>query len=101
MAIKLSDLQKRTRTIKVKFQGDELTVKYKMNIITPAFLAEKLEIGAQLAQVIESWDLLDEEGNQIAITAELFETLPTQFQADVMVAITDDMSLARDDQKKI
>lgn len=101
MAIHLADLQKRTRTVRVSFQGEELNVTYKINIVTPAFLAEKLKIEEQLARAIEGWDLLGEDGKPVPITYEVFEVLPTQFQAEIMMALTDDMRITSDEQKKI
>lgn len=100
MPIKLSDLQKATKNVVVKFYGDELNVEYKINVVTPAFLEEKPKLTEQLARVIEHWDLVDENGDELPHDVKMMEKLPVQLHTKLMNSIITDMNLAGEDQKK-
>lgn len=99
MAIKLSDIQKKTKSLSLSFQGETLHLDYKINVVTPAFLDEKLDLKNQLVQSIASWDLEDDEGKMSEISVETFDQLPVQFQIDLMTAITEDMKVVSTDEK--
>jgi hypothetical protein len=100
MSIKISDLQKKTKKINITFQEETLNVEYKINVVTPAFVEEKLKLYQQLARAISSWDLMNEDGSMVEISEETFKTLPVQLQTTLLSAITDDMKVAGEDQKK-
>ncbi len=99
MAIKLSDLQKKTRGIEIGFQGGTLKIEYRLNVVTPAFLRSKLGLSEQLEQTIESWDLMDDDGQPLPVSLEVLDGLPTQLQVELIRAITDDMRVASEDAK--
>lgn len=99
MAIKLSDLQKKTRKIDIKFQDGDLEIEYRLNVITPTFLRSKMELSEQLNQALVRWDLLDDNGEPIPVSAEVLDNLPTQLQFELIRAITEDMRVASEDAK--
>jgi hypothetical protein len=90
MGIRLADLQKRTRKITVVFQDEPVTVEYLVNVITPAFVAEKTDMVAQIKEAVVAWDVLDEDGKPIP-PAEIADHLPLAFLGVVMEAIVADM----------
>lgn len=99
MAIKLSDLQKATRKISLNFQGETLEVEYRLNVITPAFLRAELKLHEQLEKAVARWDLVDDNGNEIPVSLEVMDHLPTQLQAEMIAAITEDMRVASEEAK--
>jgi hypothetical protein len=100
MTIKLSDIQNKTRTIEVAFQGGTLEIDYRLNVITPAFLRSNLPLHEQLGQTITHWGLTDDDGKELPVSAEVLDALSVQFQSEVMKAITADMRAASEDEKK-
>jgi hypothetical protein len=90
MPIKLSDLQKRTRTIEVEYQGDVVNVTYLVNVITPAFLSEQPDAVVQIGAAVTAWDVLDDAGKPISPT-EIANQLPLGFLSAVLEALTGDM----------
>ncbi len=99
MAIKLSDLKKRTKKVSIDFQKETLEVEYYINVITPAFLRAKMEISEQLAEAIAGWDLMDDAGKAIPISLDVMVGLPVELQAMLINAITNDMRTAGDEEK--
>ena len=99
MAIKLSDLHKATRKISITFQGETLEVEYRLNVITPAFLRAELKLHEQLEKAVVRWDLVDDAGNEIPVSLEVLDQLPTQLQVEMITAITEDMRVASEDAK--
>lgn len=111
MAVKLSDLLKNERTIKVDIQGTDLTVTYRPSSITPetqdVFYAmmEKQRSGLALAEILTqrvvAWDLTDDEGEEIEISFDELKTIPVDVLAFVSNAILADMEADADDQKNL
>ncbi|PKN85448.1 MAG: hypothetical protein CVU46_11085 [Chloroflexi bacterium HGW-Chloroflexi-8] len=97
--IKLSDLQKKIKKLDIQFQGEVLSISYHINVITPEFLDESLDIPKQLEKAIAAWDLVDDDGNSLEVTEATLRQLPTQFLVEISSAITKDMQVG-DDEKK-
>ncbi|NPV85983.1 MAG: hypothetical protein HPY45_08255 [Anaerolineae bacterium] len=106
MAIRYKDLNAKTRTITVYYDGESLDVTYRLNAITPAALRELrgLEsaesLAAQVGMVVESWDVLDDKGQRIKPTREFAEKLPVDFLAAVITGIVDDVRAPDGEEKK-
>lgn len=90
MPIKLSDLLKRTRVITVEFQGETVTVTYRLNAVTPALLSGKPSAVEQVKAVVEEWDVLDDRGRPMAPDV-IAEQMPTMFLEAVLSAVVQDM----------
>lgn len=90
MGIRLTDLQKRTRTITITFQDEPVEIEYLVNVVTPAFVTEKTDMVAQIKEAVVAWDVLDDEGQPIQ-PAKIAEHLPLAFLSAVMEAIIADM----------
>jgi hypothetical protein len=93
MGMKLADLRSKTASVKVEFGDDTLTVNYRPNAITPnaklmifrgmdggATQAEREnafdDFATGMAEIIESWDLLGEDGKPLPVTKDLLLSLP-------------------------
>lgn len=100
MSIKISDLQNKTKKLSVVFQDETINIEYKVNVVTPAFLRKEHSLGEQLSLAIVHWDVTDDDGNEAEPSVELFDSLPIGFQGGLMRAITDDMRIVGDDEKK-
>ena len=104
--MKLSDLTKKTRTVAVTVDDQEVPVKYRVHVVTPGFLAAVQELDDldaimyQIEQVIVSWDVLDDDGNPIPATKEaiLKFGIPLEFLTRVLTAITADMRMSKDEK---
>lgn len=104
--MKLSDLTKKTRSVAVTVDDQEVPVKYRVHVVTPGFLAAVQEmddldaIMYQIEQVIVSWDVLDDDGNPIPATKEaiLKFGIPLEFLTRVLTAITADMRMSKDEK---
>ena len=106
MPIRLSDLQKRTRTIPVRFQEEECLVTYRVNALTPAFLTGLVELKtlreillAQVNEVVDQWDIVNENDEAIS-PSEISPKLPIEFLKAVVDAISADMAAPGDAEKK-
>lgn len=106
MPIKLQEMLQRTRVFEMTFQGENLKVEYRINVVTPAFLAQVDKLSTreslimQIETVVERWELLDENGKELQPTRELLEKLPTDFLAEVLNAIVADMGTPGAEEKK-
>ncbi len=98
MSVKLIDLQKRTKTVQVEYQGDVIYVEYRVNVVTPAFVSSELSPVEQITQVVADWDVLDDMDQHIP-PAEVADKLPVGFLSRVMEAIVADMRVG-DAEKK-
>jgi hypothetical protein len=93
MAIRLSDLRRKTRSVTVHYQGEDVNVEYYVNAVTPEFLLSSNEPLDQIKRVVASWDVQDDDGNNLA-PAEIADKLPIAFLNAVISAIIEDMTLS-------
>lgn len=101
MAIRLADLQKETRKIEVTVGGETLTVEYRVNVVTPAFLNSNPGVVEQLETALVSWDLLGEKGDEpLPITTDVLQTIPVSVLSLILEKITDDIRGPGSDEKK-
>lgn len=98
MPVRLSDLQKRTRTIQIEYQGDPVNITYLINVITPAFLADQKDAVEQVKAAVTAWDVLDDEGNPIP-PEEIAGQMPLEFLNAVLEAVVADMRGAGAEKK--
>lgn len=104
MGMKLTDLRNKTASVAVEFEGDTLTVNYRPNALTPQAKlmvfrgqdggktqAERErsanDFAAGLASIIESWDLLGDDGKPLPVTTELLLALPDALLAAIWVGM--------------
>lgn len=96
--MKLSELQKKVRTVEVAYQDETLHVDYLANAVTPAFIAEKPDLYDQLLRVVTAWDVLDENGNPLP-PADIIQQMPVQLLDLIMQAIVADMRVGAAQKK--
>jgi hypothetical protein len=106
VAILLSQMMAKTKIVNVKYQGDNLDVTYRVNIVTPAFSSELQDksgiewLTEQVLRVVDKWDLLDSVGIPLPVIRENVIGLPTTFLQAVLAGIVDDMRAPGADEKK-
>lgn len=101
MAIRIANLGTDTRTVELSIDNEVLRVVYRPSGVTPVTedrlraMAADQRGGASLvvllADVLVSWDLLDNDGTPYPITAESLSCLPTLFLARLTDAIKQDV----------
>jgi hypothetical protein len=103
MPIRLAELTKATRTVVQTFEGteDTLSITYRPSAWTPAVMNEHLSavssgntpeaLVLDLATLLVSWDLLDDKGKPIPITAESLRRVSLEVLNVVLGAINADM----------
>lgn len=106
MPIRLADLENDERTCEVEYEGETGNITYRPSLYTPALEDEyqtsmetNRPTGAMckmLAKILVAWEVLDEEGEPIAIEFEVLRQLPGRFITVMMNAITSDILASRD-----
>lgn len=101
MPIRVSALTADRRTIKVDFGDDTLNLTYKPSAVNAVQEARELEerekgqvLLAQarsLAEIITSWDVQDDDGKPLPVSADVMAPLGLDFTAKVTRAILDDL----------
>lgn len=99
MPVRFGDLYHRTRKVQVEYQGDVVNVEYRVNAITPAFVAANLDPVSQIKEVVVTWDVLDDSGNPI-LPEKIADKLPLEFLGMVMEAIVHDMQVGNTEKKE-
>jgi len=97
--MKLADLFKETRKVKVDIAGSALEVEYYVNAYTPeveALVTGDVQRPARvmaelLARLVASWTLEDDDGKMYPVNAEAMNKLPLMFMLKVFQAIAEDM----------
>ncbi len=104
MPIKLADLAKQTKTVTVAFEGAEepLTVTYRPRFLTPArqvAFEEAARAGRHtelltegIVGLVAEWDLLSDDGQPVALTAEGLADVPLEVLSVVVEAIGRDVA---------
>lgn len=101
MAIQLSQLKANTRTIIVPYYGDTVTVTYRPSVLTPAresAIREGVQAGdnapmlSAIAEMVIEWDVMGEDGEPLARTPQVLETLPSALLSAIFGEIGEDMS---------
>lgn len=83
MPISLGAARDRIKTIKVEYDGEQAEVSYFPNRMTPALEDDigeadtAREVAAQLSQLIKTWELVDEAGNELPADAETMAQVPS------------------------
>lgn len=101
MPVKLSALRDKSRTqeVKTEWEGEELTLHYRPGVWTPEFedILKDPEKGTEvicdaLAELLGSWDVLDENDQPIEPTVENTIHFPAAFLLHCMTVCWEDMS---------
>lgn len=104
MAIKFSELAKGSRTVIVRWEGEECKVQYRPGANTAAFaigLQEAMEESASggtkaivesLANMLIGWDVLDDKGEPMPIEADDLMGYPVGFLSAILNAIAEDQA---------
>ncbi len=98
MPIRVADMARNERTMEVEFLDETARVTYRPLAYTPELEAALDEAGARasgriikfLEAVLISWEVLDEDGQELPPTKEVMEKLPLDFLSAVSNAITKD-----------
>lgn len=101
MPIRVSALTADRRTVKVSFGDDALTLTYRPSAVNAVQEARELEdrekgqhLMAQarsLAEIVVSWDLQDDDGQPLPVSADVLAPLGLDFTSKVTRAILDDL----------
>ena len=101
MPIALSALTRDRRTITVQFDSESLTLTYRPSSVNAVQEARELEERAEgkhllaqarsLAEIVQSWDVVDEQGQEVAPTEDVIATLGLDVIARLTRAILDDL----------
>lgn len=101
MPIPLSALTADRRTVRVAFGDDTLTLTYRPSAVNAVQEARELEerekgqhLFAQarsLAEIVESWDVVDEKGTPLPPTVLTMQTLGLDVTSKLTRAILDDL----------
>ncbi|MBX6770884.1 MAG: hypothetical protein IRY83_04110 [Chloroflexi bacterium] len=101
MPVRLSHLAQDRRTCTLRVGDETVTITYRPGGVTPELEDQLREYTADqrggaamvalLAHCLVEWDVLDEDGEPLAPTAENLRRLPTVFLVRVAQAITDDL----------
>ena len=96
MSIKMAALSGRTEATSFTFQDQDVKITYRPNYMTPerqSIMAAATEAQAAtqgfvdlVVGMIVSWDVLDEQDEPVAVTAEFVRQLPYSFLAAVVMA---------------
>ncbi|AZF90301.1 MAG: hypothetical protein BPHS0_15 [Phage 5P_3] len=104
MPLRLSSLKKSLRTITMEWDDNTLNVTYRLGEVTPE-RADRLaamfeesraedrsnaEIWADILAVVESWDILGDDGNPLPVTAETLAQIPITILRGIAEEITED-----------
>jgi len=96
--MKLSDLQKKVKSVDVNYQDETLHIDYLANAVTPGFLNDKPDLYEQIRRVVVAWDILGENGNPLE-PAEIIPQMPVQLLDVILQAIVQDMRIGSDQKK--
>lgn len=91
--MRLSDLQKKKKSLTVEYAGETLTVEYRHATYTPAFLDRMGDksVSDVLAELLSSWDLTDDKDKPLPISAEQLNNLPVPFLRAVWDTVREDI----------
>ena len=82
MPIRLSELAAQTRQIEIAFGGETARVVYRPNAVTPEFVArvgKGLPLLDAVCALVESWDVLGDDGAPLEINAVNVANVPMPF----------------------
>lgn len=90
MGIRLSEIRARLRTIPVKWGDESFNVTYRLGERTMGAGAGDETTRLWLSRVLESWDILDDDGTPVPVTDETVADIPIPILNAVMAAIYGD-----------
>ena len=96
--MKLFDLMQEKRTIDVTYQDHVIPVTYRVNAVTPEFLAKNPDAVTQIKELVAEWEILDENEQPIS-PVKIADQLPVQFLNAVLEAILNDMRVGEAEKK--
>lgn len=96
--MKLSEMQKKERTISVDFDGEPVEIVYLANVITPTFLSDKPEVVDQIRRAVVRWDITGDDGKPLPV-ADTVDDVSIMFLMKVIAAITDDIRVSSEEKK--
>ena len=96
--MRLSDIQNRTATVTIEWFDETAEVTGYPGRITGDLMdaltnadtvadAEQAGVYSELTSVIQSWDIVDDHGQQLEVTAENAKLLPVSLLGDMLEAI--------------
>lgn len=97
MPIVAAKLQESTRPVEVPFNGETLTVVYRLGQINADFFrwyiahaAEDGSLHETILRLVANWDLLGDDDQPLPVTAEVVAPLPSVFLRVIKDAIFED-----------
>jgi hypothetical protein len=115
MTIRLRDIRADIRATSFDYDGNEVNIRYKPSAVTPIFQstlsrinepdAEKrtdfMDIVDVILPMLIDWDVLDESGTPIDITAEILSNLPITFLTEIIRSASFDVQAGTVEEKKV
>ena len=104
MGVRVSDLQKGTRSIEVEYMGETFGIVYRPGAATAetAIAMQEQMDGEEgsvpvalvdsIVRMVVSWELEDDEDNQIGVTEDVTKRLPLALLNAILTAIADDQN---------
>ena len=105
MAIDIGDLAKKVKTVTAEFQGDTLTVSFRVNVVTPMFMGQlrgltmQESLVKQVISVVEKWDLL-KDGTVIPLTEAGVAEIPAALLTKILNMVQAEMDAPDGELKK-
>ena len=105
MAIDIGDLAKKVKTVTAEFQGDTLTVSFRVNVVTPMFMGQlrgltmQESLVKQVISVVEKWDLL-KDGTVIPLTEAGVGEIPAALLTKILNMVQAEMDAPDGELKK-
>ena len=105
MAIDISEMAKKTKTVTAEFQGDTLTISFRIHVVTPVFMAglRGLTLNEilvkQVISVVEKWDLL-KDGTVIPLTEAGVGEIPAALLTKILNMVQAEMDAPDGELKK-
>lgn len=98
--MRLSEIFSTSKTVEVTIGDGKLAVTYRPDAVTPELVdrmnntgsAPGEAIATSVVELVESWDLTDNDGQPYPLTVEAVRKLPVSFLSSVTNAITDDIN---------
>lgn len=101
MAMKLTEVRAKTKTVTVTWDDETVDVCYAPNRFTPEVMEAVAEaetqqnlsiMGAMLEPLLEWWDVLDDNENRIPTSAENIAKMPLPFLMRVLSVVQEDQN---------
>lgn len=93
--MKLTELLSATASVAVETPAGELRVRYRPSAYTDEMVSRitsgQITVDQLITEVVESWDLEDDNGNALQISDEVLAQIPVHLKGGISDAILEDL----------